>query len=77
MALYRYRDVQHNSIATSILQSVRATFVLARHDLESKLVYEPIEIVDRGRTYTVGDIIRLTEYEQGQNVRVLLPEEAA
>jgi hypothetical protein len=40
-------------------------------------VYEPIEIVHRGRMYTREDIVRLTEYEPGKNVRVLLPEDAA
>ena len=74
MAVYTFRDLTHDIERESTIRAVRALFVLARHDIESKVLYEPIAIEHNGRRYTKADIVRLTEYKHGHLVKVFLPD---
>jgi len=77
MAIYTFRDCAHGIELQSSLRALRALFILARHDIESAVLYEPISIQHNGVRYDREDILRLTTYERGKNVRVLLPESEA
>lgn len=77
MATYTFHDLKYDVERQSTLSAVRALFVLARHDIESKVLYEPIAIEHNGKRYTKEDIVRLTEYKHGYLVKVLLPDEEA
>lgn len=73
MATYTFHDLAHDTVRTSCLTSIRAILVLARYDIESHIM-EPIEVRHEGKVLTKEDILRLTEYKHGENVRVLLPD---
>ncbi len=76
MATYTFHDLTHGTVRESSLTGIRAILVLARHDIESRIM-DPISIEHEGQVLIKSDILRLTTYKQGENVKVLLPDEEA